>query len=127
MPQLDSQAERIYPAGQAQSGNLQLPEGARELAVVLTTPSPDWPAVSDGTITVSLWVSRDNGPFEQEWSDTFQHKRVVRNGVPLTQLRMSAQLQFPFGATDRCRYEFNSPINFRSAVSIEANVVPTAG
>lgn len=126
MKQLDAQAARNYPAGNgvAQSGNLSLPEGARELLITMT--QPNWPLVSDGTITLRLEVSRGSGaPFVQEWSDTFQHKQVLRNGVPVP-LQFGAQLAAPFGPQDRARYSFDSQLSFRSAISIDANIVAAA-
>jgi hypothetical protein len=127
MPQIDSATERNFPAGQFASGNLNLPQGARELIVTLSSID-SWPDVSDGTITLSLLVSRGPGsPFVQEWSDgPFLHKAVYRLGVKQTVLRFGASLQSPFGASDRMRYEFTSTVDFRAAVAVDANVVANA-
>jgi hypothetical protein len=124
MPQVDNAVERNFPAGQFASGNFNLPAGARE--IILTLSIDTWPDVSDGTITLALLVSRGQGaPFVQEWADgPFLHKSLFRNGVKQTQARFGAALQSPFGAEDRVRYEFTSTVDFRSAVQVDANVIP---
>lgn len=123
MPQIDNAPERVYPAGQFASGNINLPEDARELLVTLTTDT--WPDDSDGQITLALLVSRGPGsPFIQEWSDgPFEHKALYRGGIKQSQASFGASLQAPFGASDRLRYEFDATVDFRSAVTVEANVV----
>lgn len=123
MPQIDNAAERNYPAGQFASGNLNLPEGARELIVTLSIDT--WPDVADGEVTLSLLVSRNNGPFLREWSDgPFQRRAIYRGGVKQSVARFGAALQAPFGPADRVRYEFDSTVSFRSAVTLDANVIP---
>lgn len=114
---LDSQAERNWPAGQNATGNLQLPDGAQTFDVILS--QPDWPVASDGLILLSLLVSRSNGPFRQEWSDHFQHQQVLKEGVPVD-LHFGCTIQAPLTAADRLRVEFDSPIAFRSALTVNA-------
>jgi len=124
VPQIDNAVERNFPAGQFASGNFDLPQGARELIVTLTVDT--WPDVSDGEITLALLVSRGQGaPFVKEWGDgPFLHRALYRNGVKQTQARFGAALQSPFGTSDRVRYEFTSTVDFRSAVTVDANVIP---
>lgn len=126
VPQIDNAIERNFPAGQFASGNFDLPQGARELIVTLSVDT--WPEVSDGTITLALLVSRGQGaPFVKEWGDgPFLHRSLYRHGVKQTQAQFGAALQAPFGPSDRVRYEFDSTVSFRSAVTVDANIIPSA-
>jgi hypothetical protein len=123
MPQIDNAIERNFPAGQFASGNLNLPDGARELRLTMSIDT--WPDVSDGTISIAMLVSRNNGPFVQEWGDgPVEHKALYRSGVKQTHASFGAALGAPFGSSDRMRYEFTSTVSFRSAVAVNADIIP---
>jgi hypothetical protein len=115
---LDSRAERNWPAGQNATGNLQVPDGTLTFDIALTQPG--WPSVSDGTIKIAALVSRQNGPFTEEWSDTFEHQQVLKGGVPVVDLHFGCTIQAPLATGDRMRVEFTSANAFRSALSVAA-------
>ena len=106
--------------GASEIGPLSLPVGSRQLLV--TYSNVGWPAVADGTITVTLMISDNNGAtYRNEWSDTFRRVSLSRGGVLQTQASFGIGLQAPFGATSKLKVAFTSTVLVVTTVTVTAN------
>ncbi len=102
MTRLLTAPETTLPQGQFTSPELTLPEGTQRLLVNYTMPN--WLAISDGQITVTLMISDDGGAnYRTEWTDVFQHVRLTKGGVVQSSANFGIGLQAPFGPTSRLK------------------------
>jgi hypothetical protein len=109
--------------GHSENAALTLPQGAKTLNVNYSNVG--WPAVSDGQIKVSLFVSNNNGvsyPAVPDWADTFEHIALSKGGVPQTSANAGATLQAPFGSTSKLKVVFDNstPVVIATTVTVTA-------
>jgi len=106
-------------AGITELGPLNLPQGTSRLLVTYTCGS--WPVTTDGQIIVTIRISDNGGTgYRDEWSDTFQHVRLLRAGVVQDTAQFGITLQAPFGNNSRLKVRFNSQVAFSTNVTVEA-------
>lgn len=118
---LNNQAFAIV-VGNSTVGPLNLPQGTEDLLV--TYANAAWPAVSDGTLTVTIQISDDNGQnYRDEWTDTFEHVQLSRGGVVQSTAQFGVGLQNPFGATSKLKIKFanGTPGPIATVVTVAAS------
>ena len=102
-----------------QPGDYTLDAGSTRFRVTMTMPASDWRDVSDGTITLTLLLSRDGGPFNEVWADTFEHQAIYRNGIRIDSAAWETTIDIPTGSTAQLR-PIISGVNFRAGFIIES-------
>jgi len=122
MTRLITLPESTLPQGQFTTSQLTLPQGTQQILVNYTMPS--WPVNSDGQITVTLQISDNGGAnYRTEWTDVFQHVRLLRNSVVQTSANFGISLQAPFGATSRLKVGVLNTVvgGVLTALTVDAN------
>jgi hypothetical protein len=106
--------------GASEVGPVNPPNGTQTIQV--TYECGAWPVVSDGQLVVTLKISDNNGAvYRDEWTDTFQHQRLMRYGVVQNNASFGIGLQAPFGNQARLRVAFQN-----SGPAINTTVTVTA-
>ena len=115
---LNNQAVNV-PVGSFESGPINLPEGTR--ALLVTYDCESWPVVSDGSITMTLRISDNNGSnYRDEWSDVIQHVELKRAGAPVSTASFGISLQAPFGAQSKLKVGIQSSVAFSTHITVQA-------
>lgn len=110
-------AERNFQAGTLTTTTSAIPAGTDRIKVTYSTA--DWPAVSDGNVTIVVRISDDGGnTWRDEWQDTFAHQKLTK--TPDSQ-ELELSLGQPFKSNSRLRLRIDSEVSIRTGVIVDVS------